>query len=169
MSAQPKDHRACYMSEIGLIEIIGNLTAIKAVRFIEPEAGDSSNDGLEMPPPVAECLAQLDEYFRGIRQTFSLALAPEGTEFQQAVWQQLTHIPFGQTASYLDIARAVGNEKAVRAVGAANVQKPIVIIVPCHRVIGSNGRLTGYGGGLWRKEWLLNHEGAVAGQQMRLF
>jgi len=98
-----------------------------------------------------------------------VALQPEGTDFQKAVWQQLAAIPYGQTASYGDIARALGNPQAVRAVGAANGQNPISIIIPCHRVIGSNGKLTGYGGGLWRKEWLLEHEGRLAGQQIRLF
>lgn len=84
-----------------------------------------------------------------------------GTEFQRRVWRELTTIPFGRTASYQDVARAIGRPQAVRAVGAANGRNPISIIVPCHRVVGSDGRLTGYGGGLWRKEWLLKHEGAV--------
>jgi methylated-DNA-[protein]-cysteine S-methyltransferase len=109
-------------------------------------------------PALEECLAQIDQYFQGTRQEFSLQLAPEGTDFQQQVWRELSKIPYGQTASYLDIARAIGNEQAVRAVGAANGQNPISIIIPCHRVIGSDGKLTGYGGGLWRKEWLLTHE-----------
>lgn len=164
-----ENFKAYYQSEIGLIEIIGNAAGIKAVNFIEPEGRDQNFDGLEMPQPIAACVSQLDEYFRGQRQTFLLKLQPEGTDFQQTVWRQLLTIPYGQTVSYGDIARAVGNEKAVRAVGAANGQNPISIIVPCHRVIGSNGKLTGYGGGLWRKEWLLNHEGQATGRQMKLF
>ncbi len=113
---------------------------------------------VSVDPALEECVAQLDQYFKGTRKDFSLKLALEGTEFQQQVWRELSNIPYGQTASYLDIARAIGNEQAVRAVGAANGQNPISIIIPCHRVIGSDGKLTGYGGGLWRKEWLLTHE-----------
>ncbi|MCL4299245.1 MAG: methylated-DNA--[protein]-cysteine S-methyltransferase [Anaerolineae bacterium] len=122
-----------------------------------------------LPPVMAACLAQLDAYFKGEGREFSFKLEPAGTDFQKAVWRQLLTIPYGQTASYLDVARQVSNEKAVRAVGAANGQNPIAIIVPCHRVIGSNGQLTGYGGGLWRKAWLLNHEKKFSGQQMALF
>jgi methylated-DNA-[protein]-cysteine S-methyltransferase len=96
-------------------------------------------------------------------------LQPDGTDFQKAVWRELMTILYGQTVSYQDVAHAIGKPQAVRAVGAANGQNPVSIIIPCHRVIGSNGKLTGYGGGLWRKEWLLNHEGHVAGRQMRLF
>ena len=162
-----KEYKTYYQSEIGWLEIIGTEDAVKAVEFIEPEEKEESS--AEPPAAIADCVAQLDEYFKGKRQEFSLKLEPEGTEFQKAVWRQLLEVPFGKTVSYLDIAKALGNEKAVRAVGAANGQNPIVIIVPCHRIIGSNGKLTGYGGGLWRKEWLLNHEGVVAGKQIRLF
>lgn len=162
-------HKAYYQSEIGLLEIIGTEEYIQAVYFIEPEEKGTSFDGAPIPTAVAECISQFDEYFTGKRQDFSLKLAPEGTEFQKTVWHELLNIPFGKTVSYLDIAKAIGNEKAIRAVGAANGRNPISIIVPCHRVIGSNGHLTGYGGGLWRKEWLLNHEGSLGGQQMKLF
>ncbi len=163
------EYKAYYESEIGLIEVISTATAIKSLYFIEPEEKDDAATSEELPHALNDCMAQLDEYFKGGRRQFSLPLAPEGTTFQQTVWHQLSHIPFGETVSYLDIARAVNNDKAVRAVGAANGQNPISIILPCHRVIGSNGKLTGYGGGLWRKEWLLNHEGVVVGKQMRLF
>lgn len=162
-----KEHKIYYQSKIGWLEIVGTNDAIKAVEFIEAE--DLEEIDTEPPAVITDCVAQLDEYFKGNRQEFSLNLAPEGTEFQKAVWRQLLEVPFGATVSYLDIAKAVGNKKAVRAVGAANGQNPIVIIVPCHRIIGSNGQLTGYGGGLWRKEWLLNHEGHLVGQQMKLF
>jgi methylated-DNA-[protein]-cysteine S-methyltransferase len=164
-----REHKAYYQSEIGLLEIVGTDEYIKSVRFVETEDRNESSDQAEMPAVVADCLAQLDEYFQGERRVFSLNLAPKGTEFQKAVWDQLTNIPYGQTVSYLDIARSLGNEKAIRAVGAANGKNKIVIIIPCHRVIGSDGKLTGYGGGLWRKEWLLNHEGSLSGQQMALF
>lgn len=102
---------------------------------------------------------QLSDYFAGILQCFDLPLSPQGTAFQRAVWQQLQQVPFGTTQSYADIANAVANPKAMRAVGAANSRNPIAIVIPCHRVIGANGRLTGYAGGLDKKAWLLQHEG----------
>lgn len=107
------------------------------------------------------CIKQLNEYFSGTRQTFSITLATQGTPFQQAVWQALLSVPFGASKSYAEIAAALNNPKAVRAVGAANGKNPISIIVPCHRIIGANGKLTGYAGGLSRKQWLLKHEGIV--------
>ncbi len=165
----PQEYKAHYPSEIGLLEIIGSEEGIKAISFVEAKTAHEPPAQTDLPPVVKACLAQFDEYFRGERQEFSFKLEPEGTDFQKTVWQQLMTIPYGQTVSYLDIARQVGNEKAVRAVGAANGQNPIVIVVPCHRVVGSNGQLTGYGGGLWRKAWLLNHEKKFASPQMTLF
>jgi methylated-DNA-[protein]-cysteine S-methyltransferase len=103
-------------------------------------------------------MRQLTEYFSGKRKTFTITLAPQGTPFQQRVWQALQSIPYGRTLSYGQIAKAIGKPKAARAVGAANGQNPVSIIVPCHRVIGSNGKLVGYGGGLSIKEALLAHE-----------
>ena len=116
--------------------------------------------------PFDETRRQLDEYFAGQRHIFDLPLAAEGTEFQLAVWRELTHIPFGETCSYGDIARRVGRPAASRAVGAANGRNPISIIVPCHRVIGSTGALTGYGGGEARKRWLLEHEATSSSAQL---
>ena len=109
--------------------------------------------------PYAE---QFNAYFAGRLQTFEVPLAARGTEFQQQVWQALTRIPYGQTRSYADIAETIGNPKAVRAVGAANGRNPLAIIVPCHRVIGRDGSLTGYAGGLAIKQWLLTHEQKLA-------
>ena len=109
---------------------------------------------------LEEARRQLLAYFDGQLKVFDLPLAPNGTEFQRRVWSELTKIPFGATISYAQLARRVSNEAAVRAVGAANGRNPIPIIVPCHRVIGSDGSLTGFGGGLQRKQWLLRHEGA---------
>jgi len=109
---------------------------------------------------LTRAAAQLDEYFAGERRDFDLPLAPSGTEFQTAVWLALAKIPFGETCSYGELARVVGRPSASRAVGAANGANPIAIILPCHRVIGSNGTLTGYGGGLPMKRWLLDHERA---------
>ena len=109
---------------------------------------------------LTEARAELTAYFDGRLRTFELPLAPNGTEFQRRVWTALTGIPFGSTISYAELARRVNNTAAVRAVGAANGRNPIPIIVPCHRVIGSDGSLTGFGGGLDRKRWLLHHENA---------
>jgi methylated-DNA-[protein]-cysteine S-methyltransferase len=107
---------------------------------------------------LESCVSQLDAYFAGTLRDFSVPLSLEGTEFRRRCWAALRDIPYGETRSYRDIAKATGNIKAVRAVGGANHNNPVSIIVPCHRVIGSDGSMTGYGGGLWRKEWLLNHE-----------
>ena len=112
---------------------------------------------------------ELDDYFAGRLKKFTTKLAFNGTPFQNAVWKQLTRIPYGETISYMDLAKRIDNPKAVRAVGMANGANPIAIIVPCHRVIGSQGRLTGYGGGLDRKRWLLDHERAHAGSVPQVF
>jgi len=109
-------------------------------------------------PLLDRCKAQLAEYFAGTRTTFDVPLAPDGTPFQQTVWKALSDIPYGETRSYGNIAEALGKPTASRAVGMANGKNPLAIIVPCHRVVGANGRLTGYSGGLARKEWLLAHE-----------
>ena len=109
--------------------------------------------------PLPAAARQLTEYFAGKRREFDLPLNPQGTEFQQRVWAELTQIPFGETRSYGQLAKRLGNSNASRAVGLANGRNPIAIIVPCHRVIGADGSLTGFGGGLDRKEWLLSHEG----------
>ncbi len=110
------------------------------------------------PGPFAEVISQLGEYFAGERTRFDLALAPAGTPFQQAVWAALRTIPYGETRTYTEQAVAVGRPSAVRAVGAANGRNPIAIVVPCHRVVGADGSLTGFGGGIDRKRWLLGHE-----------
>ena len=113
---------------------------------------------------LADPRRQLDEYFAGTRRTFDLPLNPHGTDFQRAVWRALVAIPYARTLSYGAVAAAIGNPKGVRAVGLANGRNPISIIVPCHRVVGSDGSLTGYGGGIARKQWLLAHEQRFAGQ-----
>jgi methylated-DNA-[protein]-cysteine S-methyltransferase len=107
---------------------------------------------------VKNCFDQLKEYFEGKRKIFSIDLDFEGTDFQKKVWNELLKIPFGQTISYLELSRRIGDVKAIRAVGNANGKNPVSIIVPCHRVIGTSGKLIGYGGGLWRKRWLLEFE-----------
>ena len=150
-------YQAFFSSEIGNIRITANETAVETLYFVEETAAPSP----EMPPVLQECLRQIEAYFRGELKDFSLKLQPQGTAFQQSVWQQLLEVPYGSTATYLDIARRLGDRNAVRAVGSANGRNPISLIIPCHRIIGANGRLIGYGGGLWRKEWLLRHEGAL--------
>jgi methylated-DNA-[protein]-cysteine S-methyltransferase len=112
---------------------------------------------------LSSVVAQLEAYFEGTLHGFDVPLGAEGTAFQRAVWDELTRIPYGTVASYGEVARRVGKPSAARAVGAANHNNPIAIIVPCHRVVGANGSLTGYAGGVWRKEWLLKHEGFVTG------
>ncbi len=148
---------AYYHSEIGYLEVAGNATGIFSVNFVEKTIVHSEAGVFSC---VQECIEQLDQYFRGARQTFSVTVSPRGSVFQRKVWQRLQMIPFGQTTSYQDIARKIGHPKASQAVGNANGSNPIAIIVPCHRVLGKNGKLTGYAGGLWRKEWLLRHEQA---------
>lgn len=143
-------------SPIGLVEIGSDGEAIISLYFVDAPRPDAVNH-----PLAEEAARQVAAYFAGERQVFDLPLKLEGTAFQRRVWNHLTTIPYGRTTTYQEIADALGNPRAVRAVGAANGQNPISIIVPCHRVIGSDGKLVGYGGGLWRKEWLLRHEGAL--------
>jgi methylated-DNA-[protein]-cysteine S-methyltransferase len=145
---------AYHESPIGLIEVGGTATHIVSLYFVEDR-----RVAFEPHPTVLEAVRQVAEYLSGERRAFELDLALHGTAFQERVWRQLLTVPYGQAATYQDIANALGKPKAVRAVGAANGQNPISIVVPCHRIIGSDGKLVGYGGGLWRKEWLLRHEG----------
>ncbi len=149
-----KEYRACYVSPIGSLEITWTNKGVKSLRFVEKKF----KTDYSIPAPMKECLFQLDEYFKGKRKTFKVKLHPQGTEFQKKVWKQLMRIPYAKTLSYKEVARAIGNEKAVRAVGGANGRNQVGIVIPCHRVIAHDGTLGGYGGGLWRKEWLLNHE-----------
>ena len=152
----PERYFGYYQSPIGLVEVGGASDAITSLNFVEVRRKKLS------PNPIVEkALQQVSEYFLGTRREFDLRIAIQGTDFQQSVWQQLLTVPYGHTASYQNIANAVDKPRAVRAVGAANGRNPISIVVPCHRVIGSDGSLTGYGGGLWRKEWLLKHESVL--------
>jgi methylated-DNA-[protein]-cysteine S-methyltransferase len=147
-------YKTYYKSPIGPIEISGMQDSILTVDFVE----DMLPGDADLPFCLKTCLKQIDEYFSGNRREFLLKLDPQGTKFQRMVWQQLEKIPYGAVVSYGEIASIIGNPKAFRAVGSANGKNPIAIIIPCHRVVGSDGSLTGYGGGLWRKEWLLKHE-----------
>lgn len=140
-------------SPVGIIGISGSEDGVRSVIFL----GSESEETL-VPACLMKCVMQLKEYFSGERKSFNLKLDPKGTDFQMKVWEKLQEIPFGKTISYLDLARMTGSETNTRAVGNANGKNKINIIVPCHRVIGRNGKLTGYGGGLWRKEILLKLE-----------
>jgi methylated-DNA-[protein]-cysteine S-methyltransferase len=160
--SEPGVTMAYLESPIGTIEIRGTDAGISDLNFVKiggARRGISSREGL--PGPLAEALAQLKEYFRGTRRAFTVKLDLRGTAFQRRVWQELLAVGFGRTTTYKAVAEAVGRPAATRAVGGANHRNPVSIIVPCHRVLGSDGRLTGYGGGLWRKEWLLRHEREV--------
>jgi methylated-DNA-[protein]-cysteine S-methyltransferase len=119
-----------------------------------------------IPFVLQEAVTQLQDYFDGKRMYFDLKLNPAGTEFQQKVWKGLCEIPFGKTMSYLELAKQLGDVKAIRAVASANGKNPLWIVVPCHRVIGTDGSLTGYAGGLWRKKWLLEHENPSTQQSL---
>jgi methylated-DNA-[protein]-cysteine S-methyltransferase len=144
------------VTPIGILKITANDAGLLSVKFV-----DSRENKVDANGHTTECRQQLSEYFSGQRREFDLSLANSGTVFQQAVWGRLLNISFGETASYQQIAKQINNPQAVRAVGAANGKNPIFVIVPGHRVIGANGSLTGYAGGLDRKRWLLQHEGAL--------
>lgn len=143
-----------YKTPIGIAKIKGDQNGIQSISVID----DDIETPTEVPTCLQECVIQLDEYFAGTRKEFDLKLNPQGTVFQQSVWDELLNIPFGRTRSYLEQTKQLGDVKAIRAVASANGKNPIWIIIPCHRVIGSNGSLTGYAGGIWRKKWLLEHE-----------
>jgi len=146
-----------------MARIVGDDDGISSITVIDSEEQSST----KIPTCLQECVKQLDEYFNQQRTDFSLKLNPQGTVFQKVVWQRLQHIPYGETKSYLKLSEEMGDVKAIRAVANANGKNPIWIVIPCHRVIGSNGALTGYAGGLWRKRWLLEHENPP--QQQSLF
>ena len=139
---------------IGCIELTTDQKFLLSVAFRNAYAPSSDYQ----PDILKESVLQIDEYFKGIRKEFNLNLLPTGTDFQHKVWEQVKKIPFGESNSYLDIALKTGSKNNTRAVGLANGKNPIPIIIPCHRVIGINGKLTGYAGGLERKKWLLQHE-----------
>ena len=143
-------------SPVGLLLIRGTKDYISAVSFVDGEKADVATDNV--PELLHTVVQQLQEYFNKERKVFDFPMQQSGTEFQQTVWHHLTTIPFGETITYLALAKRVGNVKSIRAVGTTNGKNNLAIVVPCHRVIGSGGVLTGYAGGLWRKQWLLDHE-----------
>lgn len=147
---------------LGIAKIVGDTNGITSVSIL------NSNEQISniIPEELQDCIYQLRDYFQGERKYFSLKLNPEGTIFQKRVWNELQTIPFGKTVSYLELSKQLGDVKAIRAVANANGKNPLWIIVPCHRVIGSNGSLTGYAGGLHRKQWLLDHESPYKQQSL---
>ena len=146
--------KAIINTPLGLTEIQGDENGISKIYIRNENVKITS----KIPSKLKEAVLQLQEYFEGKRTHFTFLLHPSGTEFQKKVWQELLNIPFGKTCSYLELSKKLGDVKAIRAVAAANGKNPLWIVVPCHRVIGANGSLTGYAGGLWRKKWLLEHE-----------
>jgi methylated-DNA-[protein]-cysteine S-methyltransferase len=159
-------------SPLGLLLILASEEGISHVLFSKDEPrvplmGPPADAGAAITNAIVDrCVEELHHYFAGERTVFTVPLAPIGTPFEEGVWQALTHVPYGETCSYLDIANRIDNPKAIRAVGRANGANPVAIVIPCHRVIGSDGSLTGYGGELWRKRWLLDHEARIAGTSL---
>ena len=157
-----------YHSPVGLLKISGTSDFISEVSFHDTtQKNDSSKK--DMPPMLIQCVEQLIQYFNGERRIFELPINQTGTAFQMETWNLLMTIPYGKTISYLQLAIKTGDPKATRAVANANGKNNVAIIVPCHRVIGANKELVGYGGGLWRKKWLLEHEMKVAYGVQTLF
>jgi methylated-DNA-[protein]-cysteine S-methyltransferase len=146
---------------LGIATIIGDEDGISVISV--SDEGEISN---AIPTILQDVVSQLNDYFDGKRSDFDFKLNPKGTEFQKKVWKGLLEIPFGKTCSYMDLSKKLGDVKAIRAVASANGKNPLWIVVPCHRVIGTDGSLTGYAGGLWRKKWLLEHENPTTQQSL---
>jgi methylated-DNA-[protein]-cysteine S-methyltransferase len=153
---------ARFKTPLGIAEVRGSSKGICEIKIL-----DDSVEPTPIPAELQPAVEQLTAYFSGDLKYFDLKLDLQGTEFQKQVWSKLAEIPFGTTTSYLQLSKELGNEKAIRAVAAANGKNPVWVVIPCHRVIGSDGSLTGYAGGLHRKKWLLEHENPP--QQLSLF
>jgi methylated-DNA-[protein]-cysteine S-methyltransferase len=158
------DGRCYYLSPVGDLLITSRNDKITGIHFLK----DHRSDDVHTTPVIDQCISQLEEYFFRGRKFFDVELELNGTAFQNRLWNELLTIPYGKTVSYLEMAIRLGDMNSVRAVGLANGQNPIAIIVPCHRVVGKDGDLVGYAGGLDKKLWLLEHEGAFA-EQLKLF
>ncbi len=152
----------CFIkTPLGFANIQGDENGISVISVLSD--GEIST---EIPENLQEAVSQIKEYFDGNKKNFTFKINPKGTDFQQKVWQELTNIPFGKTISYLDLAKKLGDPKVIRAAASANGKNPLWIVVPCHRVIGTDGSLTGYAGKLWRKKWLLEHENPTNQQSL---
>ncbi|QCX01739.1 methylated-DNA--[protein]-cysteine S-methyltransferase [Aggregatimonas sangjinii] len=148
---------------LGMAKLEGDADGLASITVLDDDAAAITPI---IPEVLEDAVYQLREYFEGNRQTFDLELNPNGTDFQKKVWEALLDIPFGKTSSYMQLSKTLGDPKAIRAVAAANGKNPLWIVVPCHRVIGSDGSLTGYAGGLHRKKWLLEHESPAKQQSL---
>ena len=146
---------------LGIATIIGDENGIAVISVADE--GEISNI---IPTILQDAISQLNDYFERKRNDFDFKLNPKGTDFQQKVWKSLLDIPYGKTRTYLQQSKILGDVKAIRAVASANGKNPLWIVVPCHRVIGTDGSLTGYAGGLWRKKWLLEHENPTTQQSL---
>jgi len=158
-----------YQSPIGLLKISGTENFISEISFIDNIEKPRDDNKKKIPHIFIHCIEELIQYFHGGRRVFEFAINQDGTEFQKKVWNELSGIPFGKAISYLELARRLGDTKSIRAAASANGKNNIAIVVPCHRVIGSNNDLVGYAGGIWRKRWLLEHEAKVAHGVQTLF
>ncbi|MDD3003743.1 methylated-DNA--[protein]-cysteine S-methyltransferase [Flavobacterium sp.] len=145
---------AYFQSPLGNIKIKGDGNGVTSISILDTKEEISA----PVPEVLQHAVNELQDYFKLKRNHFTFKIQPKGTEFQLKVWQELTQIPFGKTISYLELSKKLGDPKAIRAVASANGKNPLWIVIPCHRVIGTDGSLTGYAGGLWRKKWLLEHE-----------
>ena len=146
---------------LGITRIEGDENGVSTISVL-----DEGTISISIPEVLQNAVSQLNEYFEGKRLNFDLKLNPQGTDFQKKVWKGLLQIPYGKTRTYLEQSKVLGDVKAIRAVASANGKNPLWIVVPCHRVIGSDGSLTGYAGGLWRKKWLLEHENPTMQQSL---
>ncbi len=154
--------QTCFIkTPLGIAKIEGDENGISVISILSESELTS-----EIPENLKEVVSQIQDYFNGKRTNFNFKINPKGTDFQQKVWQELIKIPFGKTISYLDLAKKLGDPKVIRAAASANGKNPLWIVVPCHRVIGTDGSLTGYAGGLWRKKWLLEHENPTHQQSL---
>ncbi len=147
-----------YTSPIGRIKIVADENCIQAVTFIEDTESLSNTDLIESPAVIHQCIDELIDYFNGSRTKFTVPIHQSGTDFQQKVWKELYEVPYAKTMSYAELAKKLGDPKVIRAAASANGKNKIAIIVPCHRIIGSDSNLTGYAWGLAKKKWLLQHE-----------
>ncbi len=155
-----------YKTPIGIAEIIGDKNGIQSITILDDDSISGELLKTTTPDVLQDCVTQLEEYFKGERASFNLTVNPKGTPFQKKVWKALLDIPYGKTRTYLQQSKFLGDVKAIRAVASANGKNPLWIVIPCHRVIGSDGSLTGYAGGIWRKKWLLAHENPVKQQSL---
>lgn len=159
-------YQQSYKSPIGTLLLRANEQALVSVEFYS--GGSTNRDDENAHPLLEACIRQLADYFCGTRTSFDLPMAQSGTSFQRKVWEMLAEIPYGTTTSYACLAKTFGDLKAIRAIAAANGRNKLALIVPCHRIIGSNGDLTGYAWGLERKRWLLEHEARFSGNERQL-